>query len=283
MNRVVKLLSKLKSMEVPMDFGMPVLIELDSIESNCRLCRKLDLDFIELNMNFPEYQARHFDVEKYSGLKEKYGIYFTVHLSENLDVSEANDFVRKGWLNTVASTIAFSKKISCPIINMHMNHGIYITLPDEKVFVYEKRFDEYFGSIVRFRQFCEMQIGDGNIKICIENTGGFTDFEKKAMNYLLESHVFCLTWDVGHSISSNEMDMEYILAHVSKLAHFHIHDGTRTEQGGKCHQELGKGDVNLEARIALARECNARCVIETKTVAALKNSVDWLRRNGKTD
>ena len=69
MNRVVKLFSKLKSMEVPMDFGMPVLIELDSIESNCRLCRKLDLDFIELNMNFPEYQARHFDVEKYSGLK----------------------------------------------------------------------------------------------------------------------------------------------------------------------------------------------------------------------
>ena len=128
-----------------------------------------------------------------------------------------------------------------------------------------------------------MQIGDGNIKICIENTGGFTDFEKKAMNYLLKSHVFCLTWDVGHSISSNEKDMEYILAHVSKLAHFHIHDGTRTEQGGKCHQELGKGDVNLEARIALARECNARCVIETKTVAALKNSVDWLRRNGKTD
>ena len=102
----------------------------------------------------------------------------------------------------------------------------------EKVFVYEKRFDEYFESIVRFRQLCEMQIGDGNVKICIENTGGFTDFEKKAMDYLLESHVFCLTWDVGHSISSNEKDMEYILAHVSKLAHFHIHDGTRTEH---CH------------------------------------------------
>lgn len=278
-----KITSIIKSMEVPMNFGMPVLIELDSLESNCRLCRKLGLDFIELNMNFPEYQVQYFDAEKYSALKNEYGIYFTIHLSEKLDVSETDDFVRKGWLKSVAASIAFAKKTSCPIINMHMNHGIYITLPDEKVFVYEKRFDEYFESIVQFRHFCEMQIGAGDVKICIENTDGFTDFERKAIDYLLKSPVFCLTWDVGHSISNNEKDMEYLLANVSKLAHFHIHDGTRTEHGGKCHQELGKGEVNLESRIALARECNARCVIETKTVGALENSVAWLRSNGKID
>ena len=34
------------------DFGMPTLIENDSIESCVKLCKELSLDFIELNMNF---------------------------------------------------------------------------------------------------------------------------------------------------------------------------------------------------------------------------------------
>ena len=36
-----------------MKIGMPALIELDTIEQNIDLCKYLNLDFIELNMNFP--------------------------------------------------------------------------------------------------------------------------------------------------------------------------------------------------------------------------------------
>ena len=39
-----------------MQFGMPTLIENNIIEENIALCKKLKLNFIELNMNFPEYQ-----------------------------------------------------------------------------------------------------------------------------------------------------------------------------------------------------------------------------------
>ncbi|WP_259473503.1 hypothetical protein [Clostridium estertheticum] len=35
------------------DFGMPTLIETNSIESCVKLCKELGLDFIELNMNLP--------------------------------------------------------------------------------------------------------------------------------------------------------------------------------------------------------------------------------------
>ncbi|MBQ0038868.1 MAG: sugar phosphate isomerase/epimerase [Treponema sp.] len=260
-----------------MNYGMPVLIELGSLEENCTLCKKLGLDFIELNMNFPEYQVQYFDAGCYSALKEKYGIYFTIHLSESFDVSSPNNFVREAWLKTVEAAVDFAKKISCPVINMHMNHGIYLTLPTEKVYVHEKRHDEYFDSMVQFRSFCEKCIGDSGIKICIENMDGFTGFEKEAVDYLLQSAAFGLTWDVGHSISNDESDMEFILSHVDKLCHFHIHDGTRKASGAKCHQELGTGEVNLISRLSLARECNARCVLETKTVKALENSVEWLQ------
>ena len=39
-----------------MQFGMPTLIENRTLEENIALCTRLGLRFIELNMNFPEYQ-----------------------------------------------------------------------------------------------------------------------------------------------------------------------------------------------------------------------------------
>lgn len=39
-----------------MQFGMPTLVENRSFEDNVILCKELGLNFIELNMNFPEYQ-----------------------------------------------------------------------------------------------------------------------------------------------------------------------------------------------------------------------------------
>lgn len=41
-----------------MDFGMPVLIENKSIQDNIELCKRLGLDFLELNMNLPEVLGR---------------------------------------------------------------------------------------------------------------------------------------------------------------------------------------------------------------------------------
>lgn len=263
-----------------MDYGMPVLIELDSVEENCRVCKGLGLNFIEINMNFPEYQIQYLDAQKYARLSEKYGIYFTIHLSEKTDIADPNPLVRDAYLKTIEGTVSFAKKIGSPVINMHMNHGIFITLPSGRVYLNEKYCDEYDSRIEEFRNFCEKTVGDSNLKICIENTDGFTGFEKKAVDLFFKSPVFAMTWDIGHSISCNESDMEFILAHVDRLIHFHIHDGTRKETGGKCHQELGSGEINLDSRLSLAMECRARCVIETKTVKSLENSVQWLKFRG---
>lgn len=39
-----------------MQYGMPTLIENRTLSENISLCKELGLNFIELNMNFPEYQ-----------------------------------------------------------------------------------------------------------------------------------------------------------------------------------------------------------------------------------
>lgn len=38
------------------EFGMPTLIENRTLGDNIALCKDFGLSFVELNMNFPEYQ-----------------------------------------------------------------------------------------------------------------------------------------------------------------------------------------------------------------------------------
>lgn len=274
-----------------MQFGMPTLIENQTLKENINLCKKLHLNFIELNMNFPEYQIDRLEnTEQLYRAADEAGIYYTIHLDENLNIADFNMLVANAYLETVKSTIQATKhllplknKYGIPtqpfVINMHMNHGIYITLPGKKVRMYERNFDVYMNSFRNFRSLCEEWIGDFDIVIAIENTDGFFEYEKSAVNYLLESPKFALTWDIGHSMTTGETDVPYILEHSDKLKHFHIHDATDNINGrsGKNHLALGDGEINIADRLSKANAFNARCVLETKTVEALEKSVTYLK------
>ena len=65
--------------------------------------------------------------------------------------------------------------------------------------MYDRDFDTYMDSYATFRSLCEKWISDSDIIITVENTDGFREYEKKAIDYLLESQFFGLTWDIGHS------------------------------------------------------------------------------------
>ena len=237
-------------------------------------------------MNFPEYQTEGLEQTDYL-LKTagEAGIYYTIHLDENLNIADFNQLVSDAYLETVRRSVAAAKKLLClrdrfgdssqPLtLNMHMHHGISITLPDRKVQMYDRDFDTYMKSFAVFRSLCEEWIGESDVMIAVENTDGFRGYEKKAIEYLLESPKFGLTWDIGHSKAAREVDVPFILEHRDHLIHFHIHDGT--EMPPRNHLALGDGEIDLTERLRLAGRRNARCVLETKTIAALKKSVEWL-------
>ncbi len=270
-------------------FGMPTLIENRTLKENADLCGSLGLKFIELNMNFPEYQMEQLEqTDTMLRIAEQTGIYYTVHLDENLNIADFNQLVTVAYLETVRRTIAAVKKLIClrdqfgdnsqPLtLNMHMNHGIHITLPDRKVQMYDREFETYMKAFTAFRSLCEEWIGDSDVMIAIENTDGFREYEKKAIDYLLMSPKFGLTWDIGHSKAISEKDVPFILSHKEHLIHFHIHDGTETPP--RNHLALGDGEIDLIERLRLAENRNARCVLETKTIEALRQSVKWLSEN----
>ena len=175
-----------------MQFGMPTLVENKTLQENVDLCKSLGLSFIELNMNFPEYQVDRLEqVDTLIRAAEEAGIYYTIHLDENLNIADFNPLVTDAYLETVRRSIEVAKKLlplrdrygdrSQPLtLNMHMHHGIHITLPDRKVQMYDRDFDTYMESFAKFRTLCEEWIADSDIRIVVENTNGFRGYEKKA-------------------------------------------------------------------------------------------------------
>lgn len=122
---------------------------------------------------------------------------------------------------------------------------------------------------------CETAIGNCGIRICIENCDGFRNFQKEALDILLESPVFGLTFDIGHNHGSGGVDEPYIMAREGLLCHMHMHDAL----GKKNHLALGTGEMDIRKYLLLAEKQNCRVVLETKTVQGLKQSVQWLRQN----
>lgn len=259
-----------------MQFGMPTLIEIKSIEACARLCSELGLGFIELNMNFPEYQADRLDVVLLRQIAEIYGIYYTIHLEEGLNPWDFNSRVANAYIETVLQTIEISKQLNAPVLNMHLSKGVYFTLPEKKVYLFEEYSDTYLARVTEFRHLCETAISGEDIMICVENADGYFSlpFILKGLDALIGSPAFAITFDIGHSALFGGADEPVILSRANKLRHMHIHDATERHP----HLPLGRGELDLPKYFRLAARHNCRVVLETKTVAGLKQSVEWIKK-----
>lgn len=257
-----------------MDFGMPTLIEYDSIEENAHLCKKCGFSFLELNMNLPFCQTfSDKDIVRLNRISEENDIYFTLHLDENADLCNFNPVIKSGWQQVLKETLSAAAELKIPIANMHLNRGVWFTLPDKKVFLYEKYAAYYNDSLGEFRDICAKF--SGKTKVSIENTNGFKTFEVTAIEQLIREKNIGLTWDVGHCEAAGNIDEEFMLKNTVNLYHMHVHDAFEK----KDHLTLGKGKINLHERLKAAEKAGCRCVVEVKTSDAICDSVCWLKEN----
>jgi sugar phosphate isomerase/epimerase len=88
---------------------------------------------------------------------------------------------------------------------------------------------------------------------------------------LIERPHIVMTYDIGHDYSFGN-DREFIIEHLDKIRHMHIHDAI----GEDHHLALGSGEMQLERYIGFAKNYKVRCVIEAKTIEALQQSVKEL-------
>lgn len=255
---------------------MPFLLELEDIDHGVQLAKELDLDFIELNTNFPNCSLEVIKESNLLQVKEDQGIYFTIHLDDSISIADTNPYVRQAYLQTTLEAIDLAKKFEIPTINIHFAKGNIVTLPDGKHYIFDHYKDDFHQGLLEYRRKVEEGSGQEAVKIAIENTDGWADYEREAIDLLLESPVFGLCLDIGHDHATGNKDLEYIQDRHEKLIHMHAHDGWDQTN----HQGLGSGEIPLEDRLNFARKEDARVVLETKTIQALQESVQWLEENG---
>lgn len=256
-------------------FGMPTMIGLETLEETAGLCRELGLDFVEINMNLPRYQIRRMDPARFRRVAREYGIGYTVHLDENMNFCDFNPAVAAAYRDTAVRTVAFARELEIPVLNLHMPSGVYFTLPEGKVYLFEKYREAFRENLLRFRQACEMAAAGSGVRLCVENWHGYTPWQVEALDLLLESPVFGLTFDVGHNFCIGGADEPVILARKERLVHMHLHGVDR----GADHKALGTGQLDVARYLPLARERDCSAVLETKTPEGLRQSVRWLREN----
>lgn len=250
--------------------GMPTLIEFETLEQNARLCSELGLQFVEINMNLPQYQTHNLNTEILLDLQKRYNIFFTFHLPEDIDIAHFNPKVRQAYRETVFETIELMKNVSSTIVNMHMSTGIYFTLPDERIYLFDKYSNEYSEAISNFADELEKRIWGSNISLFIENTGDYDKtFITQAVSQMISKKDIYLTWDIGHDYSSGNVDKQFILDNLGNLKHMHMHDAV----GRSNHLALYDGGMNLGYYIDIAKQKQLTVVIETKTKSALIKSI----------
>lgn len=252
---------------------MPTLIELNGLNENARLCRQLGLRFVELNMNLPEYAdlARMQRRDLRAWMRDS--VYFTLHLDERMDACDFNPHVAGAYLSTLRAALELAGETDMPILNLHLNPGVYFTLPDKKVYLYEKYEAHYLSAMEKLRATVEACAPE-NTMVCIENTDGYTSFMRKGIDLLLQSPHFGLTLDTGHMHCVNDRDADVYDVHRDCLKHMHLHDAVRAL--GKNHLPLGEGELDIRRKLCLAWESGCRAVIEVKTAQALCDSVSRL-------
>jgi sugar phosphate isomerase/epimerase len=255
-----------------MEFGMPTLLELESLEANVTLAQQLGLSFVEINCNVPQFQVGTLDPHHLRDLTHQSGIRFTFHLDEYMSITDPNPKIAQAYLESVLDSIAFAKIAGITTMTMHLIPGVVFTLPHKKVYVYEK-YPEYYASRMRiFRDAVTAAIGDSPVRLNIENVSGFSEYMRQGLAVLLESPVIGLTYDCGHNHRYHKIDWDFLKAHAPRITHLHIHD-CRAQQD---HLPFGDGDIDLKAELDFVRPSCLLAVLEVKTVDALTETVKRL-------
>lgn len=254
-----------------MKIGIPTLIEHPNLVDNAELCIQLNCDFLEINLSFP-YEIDEETISYLLKLKEEYGIYYTLHFPENVDIAHSNKIFREAYMKYFDYVIDLSRKLNVKLINIHLEQGVYINLPDKQVRIYEKYLEDYIENADDSLKYMLKKCEDNGILLSIENT--------KMFPYMLDTIIRFngyggnITLDVGHDATSKDNFRKFIDRNNLNVIHMHLHDA----KANKNHLELFDGELDIEELIDYAKKKELSVLIEVKTIKSLTNSIENLRK-----
>lgn len=259
-----------------MILGMPSLVEFGTIYEQVRLAKKLNLQFIELNLDIPSFQSDLLSSTELRKISADEDIFFTLHLPENLDLGVFQTEIRNGNIDYLKNVIIWSEQAGINKVIMHLNKGVHFSMPDCKIHLYQQFNDLFLSNIMNgFKTINELS-KKAKIPVCIENTGDFQhDFVKQALEKILQLDNMFLTRDIGHEIRSGCTYTNILDKYSFKIKHFHIHMADSKSD----HMPIIELNPYISAGLNFANLSNCSIVIEVKNKDALEKSVRFIRRS----
>ena len=256
------------------NFGMPTLIELGGLEKQVALCKKLNLSFIELGMDLPDYALDRLDPVLLKRITKETGIGFTLHLPEQMDLGVFDKTIRQNNIDYCVKAIRLAKKAGISLVNLHLRKGTHFTLPQGKVNLYAKYEKQYLPKIEEAYRVLSETGKKNKVNIHIENGAVFQfPFIARTVDRLMKSDNIYLTWDTGHDALTDFQERKVLMRYKPRIKHIHLHDF----DGKSDHQALYTGTLDIDKVLRFAEKQKASVVIETKTVKALQDSVNNLK------
>jgi sugar phosphate isomerase/epimerase len=254
--------------------GMPALIEMPDLPGLVDLCQELELSFIELNMNMPENCPEGLDPLEVRDISRDTGIEFTLHSPDELDLASFHPTVQEGYLGRMREALGWSSQAGVKVLNMHLSPGIYFTLPDRRVWIYDRYVDRFTSFLwTSYQDIIPLAKASG-VTVCTENVNNFDlPFVAQAIDELCTMDGFYLTWDVGHDARSGFKEREVLLRHQDRIKHMHLHD----YNGKSDHQVPGTGLLDIKGLLDFARQRDIRVLVEVKNVQSLRESIKAVR------
>ena len=254
-----------------MKVGMPQLFEYANLEDNFKLAKKLDLDFIEFNLNFDSCREGLSNGE-IKRLAKQYNIEVTLHFYDEADLGSYTEVVR-AYLLLLEKYTSLGKGF-VKQINIHLIPGPVVTIAGVKHYVYEKEYDLYIKRLVTNLKKAEKICASNGLNMVIENTDNIPSYMTRVYKDLnKEDFRFC--YDIGHDYLSKYI-VRNLLDEISlPFDEFHIHDAKNKT---KCHLALGTGILDIDYYKALAERNNTYVVLEVKQESDLITSVPLFKK-----
>lgn len=240
-----------------MKYGMPTLVKFDSIDETVIFAKQNNLDFIELNMDLP-YCLNISNLDKYD-------IEFTMHISEEINVADLNPNLREAYLEEAISQIKLGITNGIKKYNIHIDSGVYFTLPSGKYFLNEKYVDIYKKHLNESCKILNDLARDNNIEINFENTK-IHKFVGIAVNVISSYEHLGFTLDIGHN-EKNGNKAYQLFSDTNKIKHIHMHDYDRKSD----HLAIGTGIIDFSKYSNLLK--SNYVVIEVKEEQELIESI----------
>jgi len=249
-----------------MKLGMPVLAECTSVGECIDVCRRLKLDFIELNADFAYCLPGKID---WATLRNCRDIFFTVHLSETVEVGALYEPARKFAVELVKDLAGqYNKNGGIKKFNLHLDQGVFQTLPQGRVFMFEKYKDDYLASINKsLKELSDFAV-ENRIEFCFENVNT-PPYVLEAFSLVIKYPNLFYTLDIGHNARYGGTAEPFFMKTPSKVKHMHLHDW----DGVHDHCELGTGIINVRKYLDFAKTHDITVDIEVKREKELAKSV----------